>query len=82
MATTFEKANKATLPFLSFAARSFGLRFIRSPATDADTLALVWPASNVYSFISARGKEGKINNKKKKDNDDCLKSKNTQVGDK
>lgn len=48
----FEKANKATLPFLSFVGLSFGVRFIWSPAMEANSLSFVWRASKVNSFNS------------------------------
>lgn len=41
MVTSLKKANKATLPFLSFAAVSFEVRFIKSPAMETDSLAFV-----------------------------------------
>lgn len=51
----FWKANKATLPFLSFAGLCLGVRFIWSPAMEADSLALVWRPSKVNTFNSADG---------------------------
>lgn len=62
----FWKANKATLPFLSFAGLCFGVRLIWSPAMEADSLSLVRRPSKVSTFNSADGggekhktKEGK-----------------------
>lgn len=44
--------NWATLPFLSSSRLSFGVRFIWSPAMEADSSAFAWWASKVKSFNS------------------------------
>lgn len=50
-------SNRATLPFLSLAGLCLGVRWMRSPAMEADSLALVrWP-SKVNSFNSVNGKK-------------------------